>query len=509
MTRQVFPDRATDLVQRYRRAAAERAVEFVDSSMVVGLGTGRTAAFAVNRIGALLESGLLRGVRCVPSSRGTAGLARRLGIPILDPTEQAITIDLTIDGADEVDPELNLIKGGGGALLREKILAQVSRREIIVVDEGKLSPHLGARSPLPVEVLPFCWRSQVDYLEGLGARVALRRDEDGEPFHSDHGNLILDADFGPLLHPVELAGLLAAGGGIVEHGLFLGLATDLIVAGDWRDALEPGLIGDRMASRTTARSDTVRKIRILPDPDRLARRVAAFRDDRGRGHPVAPALRGSVAGGSTPRAAYQLIASAEFSPRIDWSRVHALWGDERCVPPPDPQSNYRMVKEALLDRVPIPAGNIHRIRGEEPPESAAADYESSLRQLIGPTGHLDLVLLGLGMDGHTASLFPGQAAVHEKVHWVVAEAIAALGAWRITLTPVVINAAREITFVVSGAEKAAILEQVLRGNSNPAVLPAISIVPGAGQVVWLVDRAAGETALSPSPAPDSHPHTSG
>jgi ribose 5-phosphate isomerase A len=232
MTRPAVAGVGTELAQRYRRAAAERAVEFVDSGMIVGLGTGRTATFAVNRIGALLESGLLRGLRCVPSSKATAALARRLGIPILDPAEQAITIDLTIDGADEVDPELNLIKGGGGALLWEKVLAQVSRREIIVVDEGKLSPHLGTRHPLPVEVLPFCWRSQADYLEGLGARVALRRDERGDSFHSDHGNLILDADFGPLFHPAELAAALAARGGIVEHGLFLGLATDLIVAGE-------------------------------------------------------------------------------------------------------------------------------------------------------------------------------------------------------------------------------------------------------------------------------------
>ncbi|HSE68892.1 MAG TPA: ribose 5-phosphate isomerase A [Gemmatimonadales bacterium] len=232
MTRQVTVEGASDRLQRYRRAAAERAVEFVDSGMVVGLGTGRTATFAVNRLGALLESGLLRGIRCIPSSRVIAALARHLGIPMLDPAEQTITIDLTIDGADEVDPELNLIKGGGGALLREKVLAQVSRREIIVVDEGKLSPHLGTRHPLPVEVLPFCWRSQADYLEGLGARVELRRDDRGEPFHSDHGNLILDADFGPLLHPAELASSLGARGGIVEHGLFLGLATDLIVAGE-------------------------------------------------------------------------------------------------------------------------------------------------------------------------------------------------------------------------------------------------------------------------------------
>jgi len=137
---------------------------------------------------------------------------------------------LTIDGADEVDPNLDLIKGGGGALLREKIVAQASRREIIVADESKLSPALGTRWAVPVEVVPFGWRTQALYLESLGADVRLRQDENKKTFTTDQGNLILDCQFGPLLQPADLAAKLNSRTGIVEHGLFLDLATDLIVA---------------------------------------------------------------------------------------------------------------------------------------------------------------------------------------------------------------------------------------------------------------------------------------
>jgi len=138
---------------------------------------------------------------------------------------------LTIDGADEVDPNLDLIKGGGGALLREKIVAQASRREIIVVDESKLSPALGTRWAVPVEVVPFGWRTQALYLESLGADVNLRQDRNRKTFTTDQGNLILDCQFGPLSQPADLAAKLNSRTGIVEHGLFLDLATDLIVAG--------------------------------------------------------------------------------------------------------------------------------------------------------------------------------------------------------------------------------------------------------------------------------------
>jgi ribose 5-phosphate isomerase A len=221
----------TDLRTRYKREAAERAVEFVESGMVVGLGTGSTAMFAIRRIGTLLRSGALRDLVGVPTSAATEAEARRLSIPILD-ADGSHEIDLTIDGADEVDPELNLIKGGGGALLREKIVAQASRREIIVVDETKLSPRLGTCRSLPVEVIPFGRRSQIRYLESLGAQVSVRGDDVGDPFRTDQGNLVLDCAFGPIKRPAELAARLAARAGIVEHGLFLGLATDLIVAGE-------------------------------------------------------------------------------------------------------------------------------------------------------------------------------------------------------------------------------------------------------------------------------------
>jgi len=141
------------------------------------------------------------------------------------------SIDLTIDGADEVDDEMNLIKGGGGALLREKIVAQASEREIIVVDETKLSPTLGTQWAVPVEVAPFGWRSQAAYLESLGAELTPRREEDGTLFRTDQGNLILDCDFGPIEDPASLAAQFNQRAGIMEHGLFLGLATDVIVAG--------------------------------------------------------------------------------------------------------------------------------------------------------------------------------------------------------------------------------------------------------------------------------------
>ena len=214
----------TDPMVALKRQAAERAVDFVESGMLVGLGTGSTAVFATRRIGALLASGELRDITAVPTSAATEAEARQLGIPLVD-ADWARSVDLTIDGADEVDPAMDLVKGGGGALLREKIVAQASRREIIVVDESKLSPRLGTRWALPVEVVPLGWRLQARFLESLGARVT-RRDT-----LTDQGNYILDCAFGPIAQATDLAEALASRAGIVEHGLFLGLATDLIVAG--------------------------------------------------------------------------------------------------------------------------------------------------------------------------------------------------------------------------------------------------------------------------------------
>jgi ribose 5-phosphate isomerase A len=217
-------------VVHFKRLAAERAVEAIQPGMVVGLGTGSTAAFAVRRLAALREEGKLTDVVGVPTSLETEVLARSLGVPLTTLEEHPV-VDLTIDGADEVDPELRLIKGGGGALLREKIVAEASRRELIVVDVGKLSPRLGTRWPVPVEVLPFGWRSQALFLEGLGARITRREGRDGTPYRTDQGNFILDCAFGPIASPEELAARLDARAGIMAHGLFIGLASELLIAG--------------------------------------------------------------------------------------------------------------------------------------------------------------------------------------------------------------------------------------------------------------------------------------
>jgi ribose 5-phosphate isomerase A len=215
----------------HQQRAAEHAVTFVESGMVVGLGTGTTAHFAVRKLAEQLRAGLLRDIVGIPSSRVTEALARELGIP-LTTLDARPSIDLTIDGADEVDPDLNLIKGAGGALLREKILAQASAREIIVVDDSKLSPVLGTKRALPVEVVTFAWESHLRYLETLGAQVEARRTTNGRIFETDQGNMILDCRLGPMLRLDALSARIRARAGVVEHGLFLGLATDLISAGE-------------------------------------------------------------------------------------------------------------------------------------------------------------------------------------------------------------------------------------------------------------------------------------
>ncbi len=215
-------------VDLLKRRAAERAVELIESGMVVGLGSGSTASHALRRLAEFIQTGKLHDVRGVPTSQRIEQEARALGIPLIE-LDDMTTIDLTIDGADEVDPDLNLIKGGGGALLREKIVAQASHREVIVIDESKLSPKLGTRWAVPIEVVPFGWRSQAGYLESLGAKVTLR-EMDGAPFHTDQGHLILDCHFGQIDDPTALAGRIKARAGIVEHGLFLAMATEVIVA---------------------------------------------------------------------------------------------------------------------------------------------------------------------------------------------------------------------------------------------------------------------------------------
>ena len=215
---------------KLKQQAAWKAVEYVQSGMVLGLGTGSTTRFALERIAELLKRGELEDIVGIPSSIQTEHLAQSLEIPLVT-LDTHPEIDLTIDGADEVDRDLNLIKGGGGALLREKVLAQVSRQLIIIVDESKLSPKLGTKWALPVEVIPFARRTEENFLKSLGARVQQRTGADEQPFITDQHNIILDANFGIISNPAVLAEQLNQRAGIVEHGLFINLATKVIVAG--------------------------------------------------------------------------------------------------------------------------------------------------------------------------------------------------------------------------------------------------------------------------------------
>ena len=210
-----------------KKLAAHRAVELIRSDMVVGLGHGSTTAFAIEKLGALLQSGELSNIVAIPCSLEVETHAKQLAIPLTSLEEHPV-IDLTIDGADEVDSKMNLIKGGGGALLREKVVACASQREIIIVDSSKLSAKLGIQFALPVEVVPFAWTIEKRFIEGLGAEVSRRCRE--TPFVTDQGNYILDCRFPAIDDAPQLARLLNDRAGIVEHGLFIDLATDLIVA---------------------------------------------------------------------------------------------------------------------------------------------------------------------------------------------------------------------------------------------------------------------------------------
>jgi len=200
----------------------------------------------------------------------------------------------------------------------------------------------------------------------------------------------------------------------------------------------------------------------------------------------------ALAGGSTPKAMYRLLASEEFSNQLDWNKIFVFFGDERCVLPDDPESNYRMTREAFLDHVPIPEENILPMDGALEPEKSALLYEHKLRNHFGNQPRLDLVLLGMGTDGHTASLFPGTAAIHENNRWVVAHFVSKLDAWRLTLTPPIINSARQIIFLVSGKNKAQPLYDVLHGPRQPDVLPSQIIQPTKGSLTWMLDAAAAK-----------------
>lgn len=214
----------------------------------------------------------------------------------------------------------------------------------------------------------------------------------------------------------------------------------------------------------------------------------------------AVARRGSftvaLSGGSTPRRLYQLLAEAPYRNQVAWERVEFFWGDERAVPPDHPDSNYQLAAAALLSKLDVPPERIHRIQAERADRDAAArDYQVEIARVFGvaaedPPPALDLVLLGLGDDGHTASLFPYSEGLRERRRWVVRHFVERLGAERITLTLPILNRAKEIRFLVAGAEKAPALRAVLEGPRDPERLPAQLVQPEAGRLIWLVDQAA-------------------
>ncbi len=216
--------------EEYKKQAAEKAVEEIESGMIVGLGTGSTTYYAIHKLAEEVRTRRLENVFAIASSLQTEKLANKLGIPIISFHEKQ-EIDVTIDGADEVDKYLNLIKGGGAAHLREKILVQVSKKFICVVDESKLSGKLGESWAVPIEVVKFAYPVIEKYISEINGEPDLRTYENGLPVITDEGNYIIDGNFGVIQNPFELAEKLESKAGIVEHGLFLRLATKVIVAG--------------------------------------------------------------------------------------------------------------------------------------------------------------------------------------------------------------------------------------------------------------------------------------
>jgi ribose 5-phosphate isomerase A len=214
----------------YKQQAANHALQYIQSGMVIGLGTGSTASRLLAPLAERLRDGRLRDIVGVPTSERTAAIARELGIPLATLAEQP-RLDLAIDGADEVDPSLNLIKGLGGALLREKIVAASAERFMVIADDSKLVGQLGTRAPLPVEIVAFGLPLAARRLAELGCTPVLRRSADGSPFRTDEGHAILDCTFSGIADAVALNAAINAIPGVVEHGLFIGMASVALIAG--------------------------------------------------------------------------------------------------------------------------------------------------------------------------------------------------------------------------------------------------------------------------------------
>jgi 6-phosphogluconolactonase len=231
---------------------------------------------------------------------------------------------------------------------------------------------------------------------------------------------------------------------------------------------------------------------LFNDPEAVGLRAASIFSDLSK---IAVAAKGrfsvAVSGGSTPLRLYEILGST-FRKDIPWDRTEIFWADERCVSPGHEDSNYKGVHDALLSRIDIPAANIHRIKGEMSYEEGAREYEEDLKRYFANSGScaFDLVILGLGEDGHTASLFPESAALAEKEKFAVTVYVEKLRSWRITLTIPVLNNSSSILFLVTGLKKAGILKEILGGSGNSQKYPAGLISPVAGELTWLIDREA-------------------
>ncbi|OQZ00761.1 MAG: 6-phosphogluconolactonase [Candidatus Brocadia sp. UTAMX2] len=239
-----------------------------------------------------------------------------------------------------------------------------------------------------------------------------------------------------------------------------------------------------------------REIRVVANPDELSHQAAQeFVRLAGEAVRAKGFFTVALSGGSTPRGLYTMLASDVYRKQVSWTDVYLFWGDERCVPPDDPDSNYRMTREALIQRVPIPKEHIHRIPAErEDHAHAAGEYEQTIKTFFhlntGEFPRFDLILLGMGDDGHTASLFPGVSLLEETSRFMCSHYVEKLGAYRLTLTVPVINQAEHIIFLVSGASKAPVLQEVLEGDYQPQRLPAQLIQPVHGRLLFIVDRMA-------------------
>ena len=471
----------------------ERALDFVKPGQWLGLGSGKASTAFVKALGARVRNGLQ--VVGLPTSVETETLARAEGIPLIS-LEKAVEhgLDLHVDGADEFSPALDLIKGNGRCDLREKVVASLARQRIFLVGPGKRVNRLGERGNLPVDLVPHALPLVRRELEKLGLRPKLWL-RDGQPGLTDDGNHIFDCGLEPQDKPADLERLIRAIPGVVSTGFFIGMA-ECVLEGDaeFRLIREHCLPGATDVGVKKEISMAPTRVKIVTDADALAR-AAAARVVELAAQAIAERGRFSIAlsGGSTPKKLFELLASPEWANRVDWEKVLVFFGDERSVGPDDPASNYRMARLAMLDHVPVKKDHVFRLRGECDLAEEAVRYQRDMELFLphpkGGFPQLDLVLLGLGTDAHTASLFPHTRALEEQRAWVAANDVPQLSTRRITLTYPVINHAREVLFLAAGADKVKPLDWVLSGPENIREYPAQGIRPATG-AHWMVDAAA-------------------